>query len=129
MACYIGKDGVIKVGSDTVGEVTNFSIEETAEVLDCTAMGDTYRDKVASYKNWTASAEVHWDPDDAGQTAVGVGSEITFNVYPEGETTGDVEFTGTAIVTAKTVSAAFDGLVSASLTLDGKGALTQGTVS
>jgi predicted secreted protein len=126
MACFVGKDGVLKVGTETIGEVTNFSVEETAETIDCTAMGDVYRDFVASYKNWTASAEVHWDPADTGQIAVAVGTEVVLSLYPEGAETGDTEITGTAIVTGKTVNSTFDGIVSASITLQGKGALTTG---
>ncbi len=129
MACYVGKDGVLKIGAVTIGEVTNFSVEETAETIDCTAMGDVYRDFIASYKNWTASAEVHWDPDDTGQTAVVVGTEVVLNLYPEGDVSGDVEFTGTAIVTGKTINSTFDGIVSSSLTLQGKGLLTEGAVA
>jgi len=129
MVCYVGKDGIFKVGAATVGQVTNFSIDETAEIIDCTAMGDTYRGKIASYSNWSGTAEVNWDPDDAGQTAVVVGTEITVNLYPEGDVTGDVEFTGSAIVTGKSVTAVYDGLVTASITLDGNGALTQSTVA
>lgn len=129
MGCFVGKDGIVKVGAVTVGEVTNFSLEETAETIECTAMGDTYRDYIASYKNWTASVDVHWDPDDAGQTGIVVGTEITINLYPEGDVAGDVVFTGTAIVTGRTINAVFDGLIDASLTLQGKGELSTGTVA
>lgn len=129
MACFVGKDGVLKIGAVTVGEVTNFSVDETAEIIDCTAMGDVYREKIASYKNWTASAEVHWDPDDTGQTAIAVGTEVVLNLYPEGDAVGDVEITGTAIVTGKSITATFDGLVSASLTFEGKGVLGTGAVA
>ena len=129
MACYVGKDGVLKIGAVAVGEITNFSVDETAEIIDCTAMGDVYRDKIASYKNWTAGAEVHWDPDDGGQTAVIVGTEVVLNLYPEGDVSGDVELSGTAIVTGKSITTAYDGLVSASFTFEGKGALTEAAVA
>ena len=128
MACYIGKDGIIKVGVAAVGEVTNFSVEVTADTVECTAMGDTYRGYLTSFKNWTASVDVHWDPDDAGQTAFVVGTEITLVIYPEGNTSGDVELTGSAFVTSVSKSAAFDGLVEASITLQGNGALTETAV-
>jgi predicted secreted protein len=129
MACYLGKTGVIKVGASAVGEVTNFSIEETAETVECTAMGDSYREYVVNFKNWTASVEVHWDPDDAGQTAFTVGDTISLLVYPEGEATGDVEYGGQAIVTGFNRTGTFDGLVEASITLQGTGALTTGAVA
>lgn len=123
MACYIGKDGIIKVGAAAVGEITNFSFEETADTIECTAMGDTNRGYMAGFKDWSASIDFHWDPDDTGQTALAVGTSITIIFYPEGDQSGDVEYTGTAIVTSFSKTAAFDGLVEASIAVQGSGAL------
>ena len=136
MACYVGKDGVVKVTGDgsgdtaqTVGEVTNFSLEETAETIECTSMGNTYREYIASYKNWTASMEVHWDPDDNGQLELAPGETVTLALYPEGDGVGDTELSGSAIVTSLTREAEFDGLVTATIEVQGNGALSSGTVS
>jgi len=40
MATHHGKEGLIKVGSDTIGEVTGFTIETTADVVEDTALTD-----------------------------------------------------------------------------------------
>lgn len=128
MACYAGKAGVVKVGAVAVGEVTNFSLEVTADTIECTAMGDTYRGFKPSFVNWSGSVDFHWDPDDSGQVAFVIGTEITLNLYPEGATSGDTEYTGAAIVTGFTRTASFDGLVEANITFQGNGALTTGAV-
>ena len=57
-----------------------------------------------------------------------VGAEVTLNVYPEGDASSDVYYAGSAIVTGVTRTASFDGLVEASITLQGTGALTSSTV-
>lgn len=128
MACYVGKDGIVTIDSDAVGEITNFSIEETAEVLECTSMGDTYREYKVSFKNWTASIDTRWDPDDSGQVNAVVGATVTVAFYPEGNTAADTKITGSAIIIGVTETAAFDGLVERSLSLQGTGALTRTTV-
>jgi hypothetical protein len=132
MTCYAGKDGVVKVGAAgsevALGSVRSFSIDETAETLDCTVMGDTFREYSVSYKAWAGTVDVLWNPDDAGQNGVTVGSSLSFLLYPEGASTGDVEYSGTGIVTGITRTATYDGLVEQSVTFQGSGTLTKDTV-
>lgn len=128
MACYLGKDGLLYIDSDAVGEITNFSLEETADTVECTAMGDTYRTYKTTFKAWTASAEVHWDPDDSGQDRLIVGNTVTVDLYPEGNSSTDTRLTGSAIVTALTQTAPFDGLVTQAVTLQGTGTLLRTVV-
>ena len=79
--------------------------------------------------SFTGSADVFWDETDtSGQGALTAGSTVTINFYPEGDTTGDTYYSGQAIVTGVTRSASFDGMVEASITLQGSGALTPSTV-
>ena len=134
MATHTGSEGTVKVGaagSDTViAEIRTFSIEESADTLETTAMGDTSRTYSASLKNFTGSVDVFWDETDtSGQGALTVGAEVTLNFYPEGATSGDTYYGGSAIVTGRTINSSFDGLVEASLTIQGSGALTETTVA
>jgi len=129
MATHTGSEGTIKVGSDTVGEIRSYSISETADTIEDTSMGDASRTYKTGLKSFTASVDVFWDEADTGQTALSVGSSITLNVYPEGATTGDKYFTGSAIVTGLTVNGSFDGMVEASLTLQGTGALVMAIIA
>lgn len=129
MATHTGSEGTIKIGSDTVGEIRSYSISETADTIEDTVMGDSSRTYKTGLKSFSGSVDVFWDETDAGQTALTVGSSVTFNVYPEGATTGDKYFTGTALVTGLTVNGSSDGMVEASLTLQGTGALSLSTAS
>jgi predicted secreted protein len=93
-------------------------------------MGDSWRTHKTTLKAWSGTVDVFWDETDTnGQTALVVGAEVTANFYPEGATTGDAYLYGTAIVTGKTVSASFDGMVESTITLQGTGALTTGTAA
>lgn len=127
MATHTGSEGTIKVGNDTVGELRSFSLESTAETIEDTSMGDTNRTYKIGLKTFTGTASVFWDEADAGQTALAVGTEITINVYPEGATTGDKYYSGSAIVTGSTINSSFDGMVEGEISFQGTGALTLST--
>jgi len=128
MATFDGNDGVVKVGSNTVTEVTDFSITENAETKDDTAMGDAWKTFKAGMKSWSVSITCHWDDTDTnGQEALTAGAEVTLNLYPEGATTGDDEMTGSAIITSVGVTMNKDGMVTRTFSAEGNGALTHGT--
>jgi len=130
MATFTGSDGVILVGTDQVAEVRSYSIDETMDTLEDTAMGDTSRTYKTSLKSFSGSADVFFDDTDtSGQGALTVGSEVTLNVQFEGNTSGDHKLSGTVLITGRTISASFDGMVEASISFQGTGALTETTVS
>lgn len=130
MATFSGSDGVILVGTDQVAEVRSFSIDESMDTLEDTSMGDTSRTYKTSLKSFSGSADVFFDDTDtSGQGALTVGTSATLNIQMEGNTTGDHKMSGTVLVTGRTITASFDGLVEASITFQGTGALTESTVS
>jgi predicted secreted protein len=129
MATHTGSEGLIKVGTDTVGELRSFSLETTSDTIETSNMGTTARTYKAGLTAWSGSASLFWDELDTGQLALVLGTEITVKVYPEGATTGDKYYTGSAIVTAKSVSASFDGLVESSISFQGTGALSFSTAT
>ena len=129
MATHTGQEGLIKVGTTTVGELRSYTLEQTSDTIEDTSLGDTTRTYKAGLKGFTGSASLFFDEADAGQILLVVGGEISIKVYPEGATTGDKFYEGTAIVTAYNVSASFDGLVEAEMTFTGTGALSLSTAS
>jgi len=129
MATHAGSEGIVKVGANTVAEVRSYSIEESADTLEDTSMGDSARTYLPSLTTWSGSVDVFWDETDTtGQGALTVGSSITLNVYPEGDVAGDTYYTGSCIVTGVSKSGSFDGMVEASISVQGTGALTSTTV-
>ena len=129
MATHKGSEGTVKVGSNAVAEIRSYSIEESADTLEDTSMGDSARTYKPSLTNFSGSLDVFWDETDtSGQGALSIGSEVTLNVYPEGDASGDTYYSGSAIVTGVSRTGAFDGLVEASISVQGNGALTESTV-
>ena len=129
MATHKGSEGIVKVGSNSVAEIRSYSIEESADTLEDTSMGDSARSYKPSLTSFSGSLDVFWDETDtSGQGALSIGSEVTLNVYPEGDASGDTYYTGSAIVTGVSRTGAFDGLVEASISVQGNGALTETTV-
>jgi hypothetical protein len=95
MANHTGSEGTVKVGSNTIAEIRSFSIDETHDAIEDTALGDTSRSFKAGLKSWSGTIECWWDETDtSGQGALDVGAEVTLNLYPEGATSSDLYFTG-----------------------------------
>lgn len=128
MATHSGSEGTVKIGSATLGEIRSYTIESTGETIEDSTMGDVARTYKAGLTTFTASFEVYFDEQDGAQQAVEAGSSITFSIYPEGETAGDTYYTGSGIVTGRSITASFDGMVEMSLSVQGSGALTETTV-
>ena len=128
MATHLGKEGTVQVGSNAIAEIRGFSIDETIDTVEDTSMGDSSKTYLASIKDFSGSVDVLYDETDTnGQTALSVGSSVTLNFAPEGTDSWDVKLTGTAIVTGKSVTSSFDGLVESTITVQGTGGLTTGT--
>jgi len=124
MATHLGKEGTVQVGSNAIGEIRSFSIDETIDVVEDTSMGDSSKTYLASIKDFSGSVDVLYDEADTnGQTALAVGSSVTLNFAPEGTSSGDVKLTGTAIVTGKSITSSFDGLVESTITVQGTSSL------
>ena len=124
MATHLGKEGTVQVGSNAIGEIRSFSIDETIDVVEDTSMGDSSKTYLASIKDFSGSVDVLYDEADTnGQTALAVGSSVTLNFAPEGTSSGDVKLTGTAIVTGKSITSSFDGLVESTITIQGTSSL------
>ena len=129
MATHAGSEGTVKSGANAIAEVRSFSLEESADTIEDTTMGDASRTYLTGLKTFSGSVDVFWDETDTnGQVSFAVGSSVTLAVYPEGDTSGDTYYSGTAIVTGRTITSSFDGMVEASFTLQGTGALAAATV-
>lgn len=129
MATHKGSEGTVKSGANAIAEIRSYTITETADVLEDTSMGDTSRTYLASLKTFTGSVDCFWDETDTnGQLTLDPGSTVTINIYPEGSTSGDTYYTGSVIITEKSITASFDGMVEASFSFQGTGALSETTV-
>ena len=128
MATHHGKEGVVTAGGTAIGEITGFTLETTGDVVEDTALSDATKSFVAGRTSFSGTLEMHYDEADAQQETLTAGSSISFVLLPEGNTSGDQSFSGSGIVTGMSINNTMDGIVARSVTFQGTGALTKGTV-
>ena len=128
MATHHGKEGVVTAGGTGIGELTGFTLETTGDVVEDTALTDSTKSFVAGRTSFSGTLEMHFDETDSPQTSLTAGSSIAFILLPEGNSSGDRSFTGTGIVTGMSVNNSMDAIISRTVTFQGTGALTIGTV-
>ena len=129
MATHKGSEGLVKVGSNTVAEVTGFSFDESCDTVETTALSNSARSYVSDLVTFSGSIDCFWDEtDSSGQGAMSVGSSVTLNLYPEGSDSADTYYTGTAIITSISRANAIGSMVTASFSFQGTNALTSATV-
>ena len=128
MATHHGKEGVITIGGTTLNNATGFTVDTTHDVVENTALGDSMKSFLVGRGTFTFSIDMNFDETDSGQTTMVQGAELTFAFLPEGNESGDRKFSGTGIVTGMSVSVPLDGVITRTVTGQGTGGLTIGTV-
>ena len=128
MATHHGKEGVVKSGSNVIGEATSFTLETSADVVEDTQLSDAAKSFITGRTSFSGTIDMNYDETDTAQETLTVGSSISFTVLPEGNTSGDQSFTGSGIVTGMSINNGMDAVVSRSVTFQGTGTLTKGTV-
>lgn len=129
MATHRGNDGTVKIGANTLAEVTGFSLSETAQIIDDTAIGDAWDTHLVGSKSWSGEVTCWWDETDTnGQVVLTIGASVTLNLYPEGADSGDSYFSGTATVEQIQRQVRRNQTVEVTFSFRGNGALTLSTV-
>lgn len=120
MAVHKGSEGYVKVGVNTVAEVRDWSLSESADTIETSSMGDAARTYTTGLTSATGSLSVHYDETDTtGQGALTVGAAVTLALYVDADTYATVS----AIITEAGVSSSFDGLVEGSYSFTANGAV------
>jgi predicted secreted protein len=126
---YAGTSGVAKfdVGGSatTIASVISFTLTNTGDVIETSAMGSTARTYVPGLTNATASMSLYFVDGDSAQAALQTApgsAAATVELYPSGEITGQ-KLSGEMIVTSFEISAANDGAVTAEVSGQISGAL------
>ena len=129
MATHTGSQGTVKVGSNAVAEVRNWSLDQSQDTVETTKLGDTVKTFSATQSTSSGTMDCFWDETDTnGQVALSIGATATLNLYPEGATSGDTYYSGSALITSVGVSQTHDGIVERELGFQITGALTIATV-
>jgi len=128
MATHFGKEGVVTAGGTGIGELTGYTLETTSDVVEDTQLSDATKSFVAGRTSFSGTLEMSYDETDSPQQTLTAGTSISFILAPEGNSSGDETFTGTGIITGMSVNISLDGITTRSVTFQGTGALTRGTV-
>jgi len=131
MATTRGCSGAVRVGSNYVAEVKSWSFSESAEVIDTSVINASCNKSFqVGAVQVTGQISCWWDASDTnGQEALDVGATVTLSLCPEGYTTGDIYYTGSALITSREVSGAVDGIVECSFNFQVSGAWTRSVVA
>ena len=127
MATHFGKEGVVTAGGTGIGELTAYTLETTADVVEDTQLSDAAKSFVAGRTSFSGTLEMSYDETDSPQQTLTAGTTIAFILAPEGNSSGDETFTGSGIVTGMSVNVTLDGITTRSVTFQGTGTLTRGT--
>ena len=132
MATTKGSSGVVKLAVSggsvaAMGEVRSFTLSESADTIEDSVMGDTARTYLSSLTSATLSMDVYWDDADAVQLVMDSGAALDWELYPTGTGTGEKYYSGGGILTSKSLTASFDGMVEGSFALQVSGAVTEAT--
>lgn len=129
MGILKGYKGSVKTGTDVVGEMKNFSINTSNDIVDTTVLGDEWAANETTIKRWTASAQVLLDVSNAGQGAVEdaliAGTDLALVFYVGGATgVGNRSYTGAGKVATMNIVNEVAGIVTVDISITGNGALT-----
>lgn len=132
MATHHGNDGSIKIGANTVAEVRSFELEIEVDFVSDNVMGDGWDTDLPGRGRFTATCELLWDElDTNGQVAIETAflakTTVSLSLGPEGHTTGDTVYTGTAYVTSMGIATMHEGIVTRRCSFKGQGAPTKTT--
>ena len=132
MASFVGNAGALLINGAAVAELRSYSIEMTSDTIEQTVMGDSTRQYVKGLSSFSGTADVFWDPahftgtnNIDGEIFGSVGDAgAALVLYPEGQTGGsDKAMQGDVIVTGYTINGTVDGMIEASISFQGTGAL------
>ena len=127
MATHHGKEGVVKAGGTGIGELTAFTLETTADVVEDTQLSDSTKSFIAGRSSFSGTLEMSYDETDSPQQTLTAGTSISFVLGAEGDGSGDEIFSGSGIITGMSVNVGLDAITTRSVTFQGTGTLTRGT--
>ena len=135
MAFVHGKDSVIKMDNasgsltDVSAYVNNVDFPITSDIAETTVMGNDNKTYIVGLKDATLSLTGLWDAtmDAILGVIVGQASTVSFELSPEGTSSGKVKYTGEAICIEYGQNPPVGDVVSYTANFQVTGAVTRGT--
>lgn len=128
MATITGRDGVVTIAGSDLVSTRNFSVDITADTIETSTMGTDVRTYVKGMSSWSGSADIYFNTADvqanllvAGSSATVGGAPVSVKFYIDQDATNDIVLLGNGCITGYSVSSAMDGLVEATVSIQGSG--------
>lgn len=139
MAFVHGKGGIFKVDNAAgtlqtlTAYVDQWSINQAVDVAETTTMGSEVKTYVSGQSDGTVSVSGLYDstastgPDVVLQGLIGLETTSTFEVGPEGSTTGKVKYSGECFLTGYEITVMAKDVAKFTADFQVSGAITKGT--
>jgi len=128
MATVLGKAGYLRISALTVLQLRGYTLNHTADTVEDTVIGDDYKTRLSTLKDWRVSGDLYFDIADTGANALTIGDTVTVDLYPMGIATASRYYQGRAIITSFDANARHDGMVEVPFSAEGTGAISTLTV-
>jgi len=137
MASYEGSAGTVKIksGSDTltaIASVRSWSMDITRDTVENTSMSSGgVRTYLKGLQSYSGSMDIVYDDSENAivSTAMNPDTDDTVSVEFYSDSTVDAtKFAGDVIITSYSITASYDGLVEASVSFQGTGAITTANI-
>jgi len=128
MATIAGNDGQVTIAGNVVTTTRNFSVDITADTIETSAMGTDARTYIKGMSSYSASADIYFNTSDtqadflvAGSSSTVGGTPVAVKFYIDQDASNDIVLFGNGIITGYSVSSSMDGLVEATISIQGSG--------
>lgn len=136
MAFVHGKESVFSIDSvELTAYLTDITFNNTVDMAETSTMGNEAKTYISGMSDGTFSISGRYDSTaSTGPNAVLNGlvagkTVVAFEYGPEGDTNGDVKYTGNCFLTAYNVSSPVGDVVAFTADFQVTGAITEGTYS
>lgn len=127
MAAMAGKDGLIKVGTNTIGYIDNFSININNSTSEINSLGKSWKEYIETGKDWSGSASGTLDYADLAQKEIvdkmlaDASGEFTLEM----KVNSNLTFTGSVIFNSMSPSSSWGDKIAISFNFVGTGTLSK----
>jgi len=130
MAVRSGKDGVITVGGNPVGQLVEFNFNASVAEIEKGVKGQAYTPVEAGRKSSSGTVQCLLDNEDTnGQQALEEGSEVALVLNPQGTTAGFPTYTVTALITNREFTSPLDDMCAITFNWRGNSELVEGVAA
>lgn len=124
-----GHSGSVTVASGAMGNAKAWSLDVTQETVDTTDFDSSgWKESTATLNSWSGSITAIFDAsgtaEGALQTGLTGGSSVALDLQLGGGTGSYDKYSGSAIITGQSITNDVNGIVEATFSFEGTGALT-----